>query len=446
MNKLVYLYELDSTRISPWEIDRGRKALYEEIVMRGNRVVLTFQQLTDSKIFLELLKDKKDFEIITSLFENGALRLSEYCDPHTGKRICSASQYLQNALEGGRTRFIFSNAPVNNEDLKVIQCAQEALQYCNLDSLRNLKQDVGQLENYIELMFHISIQQHAMNPVKEGSVYTLPYMINWVRRAKFDNENFQKLFLSGSNCLQAVKSKIIASGKNLQSRSVWLNSLKEEKLVEIKSVDEAIVDLCYNYVVEDSIYNVSKRYADEEFLSDFQKRLYEFWKEYREGKHALMNGEYPLKQKIIRKLNWSVAKREWEKVKLKKPTEPAILYKSVFWENRLWEWKVFLGNLKKWFCAFIYIAFFVTVMKKEAEFEKYVNGKKIFLNLYTVMGGLYGKNRTVGIVGVVIAGIISSVLLKIFKVPDVLESIQTITQVIMDFFSKLRFRIIKRFL
>lgn len=229
MNKLVYLYELDSTRISPWEIDRGRKALYEEIVMRGNRVVLTFQQLTDSKIFLELLKDKKDFEIITSLFENGALRLSEYCDPHTGKRICSASQYLQNALKGGRTRFIFSNAPVNNEDLKVIQCAQEALQYCNLDSLRNLKQDVGQLENYIELMFHISIQQHAMNPVKEGSVYTLPYMINWVRRAKFDNENFQKLFLSGIKCLQDVKSKIIASRENLQSRSVWLKNLKEEK-------------------------------------------------------------------------------------------------------------------------------------------------------------------------------------------------------------------------
>lgn len=267
MNKLVYLYELDSTRISPWEIDRGRKALYEEIVMRGNRVVLTFQQLTDSKIFLELLKDKKDFEIITSLFENGALRLSEYCDPHTGKRICSASQYLQNALEGGRTRFIFSNAPVNNEDLKVIQCAQEALQYCNLDSLRNLKQDVGQLENYIELMFHISIQQHAMNPVKEGSVYTLPYMINWVRRAKFDNENFQKLFLSGSNCLQDVKSKIIASRENLQSRSVWLKNLKEEeKSEEIKSMAEVIVDLCYNYVVEDSIENVSKRYWD--FLSD----------------------------------------------------------------------------------------------------------------------------------------------------------------------------------
>ena len=64
MNKLVYLYELDSTRISPWEIDRGRKALYEEIVMRGNRVVLTFQQLTDSKIFLELLKIKKILKLL----------------------------------------------------------------------------------------------------------------------------------------------------------------------------------------------------------------------------------------------------------------------------------------------------------------------------------------------------------------------------------------------
>ena len=220
---------------------------------------------------------------------------------------------------------------------------------------------------------------------------------------------------------------------------------KEEKSVEIKSVAEAIVDLCYNYVVEDSIYNVSKRYADEEFLSDFQKRLYEFWKEYREGKHALMNGEYPLKQKIIRKLNWSVAKREWEKVKLKKPTEPAILYKSVFWENRLWEWKVFLGNLKKWFCAFIYIAFFVTVMKKEAEFEKIFNGNEIVLNLYTIIGKQCG-NWIVGIITVVIAGIISSLLLKILKIPDILESIQTIAQVIMDFFSKLRFRIIKRFL
>ena len=56
----------------------------------------------------------------------------------------------------------------------------------------------------------------------------------------------------------------------------------------------------------------------------------------------------------------------------------------LLYTSRLWEWKVFLGNLKKWFCAFIYIAFFVTVMKKEAEFEKIFNGNEIVLNVYTI--------------------------------------------------------------
>ena len=94
-------------------------------------------------------------------------------------------------------------------------------------------------------------------------------------------------------------------------------------------------------------------------------------------------------------------------------------------------WKVFLGNLKKWFCAFIYIAFFVTVMKKEAEFEKIFNGNEIVLKLYTIIGKQCG-NWIVGIITVVIAGIISSLLLKNLKIPDILESIQTIAQVIMD--------------
>lgn len=77
----------------------------------------------------------------------------------------------------------------------------------------------------------------------------------------------------------------------------------------------------------------------------------------------------------------------------------------------------FSWKLKEVVLGFSLYCIFCCYNEKEAEFEKYVNGKKIFLNLYTVMGGLYGKNWTVGIVGVVIAGIISSVLLKILKYP-----------------------------
>lgn len=101
-------------------------------------------------------------------------------------------------------------------------------------------------------------------------------------------------------------------------------------------------------------------------------------------------------------------------------------------------------KFKEMVCAFIYIAFCYG-NEKETEFEKIFNGNEIVLKLYTIIGKQCG-NWIVGIITVVIAGIISSLLLKNLKIPDILESIQTIAQVIMDFFSKLRFRIIKRFL
>ena len=38
---LVYLFELDSVRNSKAEIIKGQQALFEEIVMNGNQVVLS---------------------------------------------------------------------------------------------------------------------------------------------------------------------------------------------------------------------------------------------------------------------------------------------------------------------------------------------------------------------------------------------------------------------
>ena len=52
MNKLVYLFELDSVRKSKKEIIKAQKALYEEIVLNGNIVVMTMNQLSDSLGFL----------------------------------------------------------------------------------------------------------------------------------------------------------------------------------------------------------------------------------------------------------------------------------------------------------------------------------------------------------------------------------------------------------
>ena len=58
MKKQVFLFELDSVRKTDDEIIVGQKTLYDEIVRNGNIVVLTYNQLIDSRAFFSLLNNK----------------------------------------------------------------------------------------------------------------------------------------------------------------------------------------------------------------------------------------------------------------------------------------------------------------------------------------------------------------------------------------------------
>lgn len=78
--KNVYLFELDSVRKTDNEIIKAQKALYAEIVINGNTVVLTYNQLVDSRGFFSLLDEKDYFNSIIKLFELGKIRVSQYGD------------------------------------------------------------------------------------------------------------------------------------------------------------------------------------------------------------------------------------------------------------------------------------------------------------------------------------------------------------------------------
>ena len=107
---LVYLFELDSVRNSKAEIIKGQQALFEEIVMNGNQVVLSFNQLTDSEAFLSILENEEAYEEMIGLFRCGALRVSQF------GRFRTASQYIQNAIDKCTGKdsdaFLFSGLPV----------------------------------------------------------------------------------------------------------------------------------------------------------------------------------------------------------------------------------------------------------------------------------------------------------------------------------------------
>lgn len=103
MRKYVYLFELDSVRITDEEIIMGQKALYDEIVRNGNIVVLTYNQLVDSRGFFSLLSNQEYQEGLFRFFESGAIRISQFGETRT------VAQYLLNSIEDDK-KFIYSAA------------------------------------------------------------------------------------------------------------------------------------------------------------------------------------------------------------------------------------------------------------------------------------------------------------------------------------------------
>lgn len=134
---LVYLFELDSVRNSAEEIKIGQQALFEEIVINGNQVAISFNQLTDSESFLKMIEDENTYQDIISLFRCGALKVSRY-----GK-FRTASQYIQNAIEKcvkeNNDAFLFSGLPVKCTDKELLIEIKETLVYADLTRLEDMR-------------------------------------------------------------------------------------------------------------------------------------------------------------------------------------------------------------------------------------------------------------------------------------------------------------------
>ena len=130
MKKYVYLFELDSVRNTDREIELGLKALYNEITWNGNVVVLTFNQLVDSRAFFSLLADDRNYQDFIELFESGALRISQYGN------IRTISQYLLNSLKSEKN-FVYSGWPLRSTQHELIALIERSLTYSDLSEINH---------------------------------------------------------------------------------------------------------------------------------------------------------------------------------------------------------------------------------------------------------------------------------------------------------------------
>lgn len=60
--KLVYLFELDSVKKNDDQVVVGQRALFNEIIHNGNCVVLTLNQIVDSRTILSMMHDQNKFK------------------------------------------------------------------------------------------------------------------------------------------------------------------------------------------------------------------------------------------------------------------------------------------------------------------------------------------------------------------------------------------------
>lgn len=307
MNKLVYLEELDSVRNTPEEIKIGQNALFEEIVGNGNKVVLSFNQVLDSRAFLCAIENEQQYEYMIELFKKGYLRFSSYSykikDGDNEKEIIisSASQYIQNAIqkalkEETEETYIFSGLPITNQEKELLELMNQAIQYSNpaiLERYTGYKDDkerLDYLQRYIKTILQLSVERLANNPVKTTAKLSLIGFIEKILKIPLAQyflsmPEMQNLLKDAFLCLDDIKSSLIRPNE----RSNWHKELKKLS-TPASYMAEALVNIAYNYTVEDSIANVSKHYNDsneEDFYRDFEYRFLKYWNEYLNKLHVL---------------------------------------------------------------------------------------------------------------------------------------------------------------
>lgn len=306
--KAVYLFELDSVRVDRHDIIDGQRALIGEIVKNGNTVVLTMNQLVDSYAFTDLVKHKKTYECVLSLFESGALRTSLY------EGLRSPAQYMrQSVIKCSNNKFKFSSLPIkmpkecSKEEEKYEETKRDTLvralensdlselkEFMNGNAEQHKKDEYSQLTMFVELMLKISMSEISNLAKKEikGRIYTefLGLIKKFAEKFRCENALWNDNISAVLSELTAIENKldadiasakkkneeagrIVADVKNKDYRSVWYEEISHSAPREVRFLTELIIDLSYNYSLEDSISTVCKHYDDSAFEESFSVDL-----------------------------------------------------------------------------------------------------------------------------------------------------------------------------
>ena len=356
MNKLVYLFELDSARNSEEEIKKAQKAMFEEIVLNGNVVVMTMNQLSDSLGFITAVNDNKTTQHILALFQTGVLRVSPFW--HDGQTLIETpSQYLQihidECLSEGKNEFYFSGCSIKKDNSDLIMKIKSALQYNNpgligkksendeknekkndekndeknekkndekneKNEKKNDKKNIEDIETFVRMILQMGGDTLAINPAKSSNdsrsmmQFLDDFKNKWNPKTaedstlSFSTETVNKAL----SIIDELRNNPENSVRNVNNRSDWYMVIREEKSEDDpRKMAEAIIDLCYNYACEDSIWGISRHYTKDtdnnSFYEDFLNRLHLYWKDGKNGTHKFLENGNKTDLNNCKPENWA---------------------------------------------------------------------------------------------------------------------------------------------
>lgn len=474
MNKLVYLFELDSVRNSYKEIEIAQQAMFEEIILNGNTVVLSFNQLTDSKGFLNMLQDEDTYNSLMELVKQGVIKVSLYKQKVKDKSVPvslrTPSQYIQNAIENcnDNNGFIFSGLPVLSSDTAMLGHIKNALQYNDIKKFEELidnedneeeREKLNFLYKFVKLILRMSWNSISANPIKQEKSKTfIQFMDDLLDQNHQDsyinqiNDKYRDKYKNACSLLSEIGVKIKEQNNDkINQRSMWVNVLTGNedlnKTITITSDNEvvcmanAIIDLCYNYAIEDSILGVSKHYAEndkQDFFKDYCKRFNVYWGQatvYNDGIH-----EFPTKDEkknipyVDSGIFWGSAVRIIQTVDLSKKVtadfnynEVGCVYEDRFEEERCKWKKIRTKSMTKFFISTcIYIFVFIGI--------EYVMGVlESGFALTGLLSGIVLDIVSIALfcfVGVGVSALVRRILKK--DCPDLVESFKELINAIVD--------------
>ena len=327
--------------------------------------------------------------------------------------------------------FLFSGLPVKCTDTELLTKIKDALAFGDLTLLEEIrdKYPVGStdwkrleyIQRYIRMILILSMEKLAMNPGKEQIEYSfVDYMKEIITICEKEPD---EQLNQGAKLLKEI-SENLGVDKLRNNRTNWINYLNGLEANESIYIAEAMVDLCYNYTIEESISNVARHFEDREgFRRDLLNRFHQYWEEYCCKIHVFHKGDLEQIADIqVKEPFWDTA------VSLVDQNPP--MYSGVYetgYNKRKREWKrVRSRKIGKWFAtAFLYIVIFCLVEQMMGTIEESFLATTVNIKLNGIVSA---------ILDTLCFGLLGSWVSEKFGLVDVLESVKNLGTGIKDIY------------